>query len=207
MRVELRAEQGERAGWLEAAEREGYLSASDWIRDRLNAAARASRHGSSVDQTWNTPPDIIRPIVRAFGRVDLDPCSNARSVVRARVAWELVRDGDSLARSWKLPGRGRRLIFVNPPYIDAAVWIAKCCEVWRELGARGVEIVVLVPARTETQWWRAARRAGALPGYYEGRISFLSAESGRRTGALFPSALLYFGKRRALLAGLPRIHL
>lgn len=207
VRLELRAEQGERSSWIEAAEREGYLSASDWIRDRLNAAARASRHGSSADQTWNTPLEIIRPIVRLFGRVTLDPCSNARSIVAARVAWELERDGDSLIRSWLVAlYRGRGLIFVNPPYDDAARWIAKCVEVWRELGPLGVEIVILIPARTDTKWWRAAKRAGAVPAYYEGRIAFLG-ENGKGTTALFPSALLYFGKRRQLLDRLPRVSL
>lgn len=189
-RLQIRVEPRELDAWGAARAREGYLSISDWCRDRLNSAARSSVHGSSVDQTWNTPPEVIDPIVAAFGAITLDPCSNDRSIVPARLAWTLERDGDSLVRIW--PARGR--IYVNPPYKRALPdWIRKVSEVYA--ARRGqLEIIMLVPARTDSRWWHAAIDGGALVGFWRGRIRFLGAR-GSRYGALFPSALLYWGER------------
>lgn len=186
-KLELRAEPRERDGWIAAATREGYLSLSDWCRDRLNSAARTGVHTSSARQTWNTPEIVIQVITRALGPIALDPCSNPTSIVGARVAWELERDGDSLARPWFPRGR----IYVNPPYKrDLPRWVAKIVDAYR--ARRGaLEIVALVPARTDARWWHAAIEGGALAGFWRGRLRFLGA----RTSAPFPSALLYWGER------------
>ncbi len=182
-RLELRLEAGERTRWIEAAAREGYFSLSDWMRDRLNGTARSRSLLSSVCQDWNTPRALLDAIA-PMGRIGLDPCSNASSIVRARVKWTVADDG--LPRDWRRHG----LVYVNSPYGDALpAWIAKC-----ELEAkRGVEIVALFPARPDTRWFeRAAKRS--LVALLRGRLRFLGA----RHGAPFPSAVAYWGRRRSL---------
>lgn len=198
-RVEVRVESSERDAWIAAAGREAYLSVSDWARDRLNAAAASGVHFSSRDQSWNTPQSVITPIVRAFGRIGLDPCSNENSIVPARVEWRRERDGDSLARVWHRPGLG--LIYVNPVYKGILAWIRKMIEE-RE---RGGELLACVPARTETQWWEEAIESGAVPGYWRGRIAFLRGGARKKVSAPFPSALLYWGRRTARFRSIKEI--
>lgn len=196
-RLELRLELEERDAWIAAAGREAYLSLSDWARDRLNAAARLGVHFSSRVESWNTPPVVIAALSRALGSITLDPCSNTGSIVPASIAWILERDGDSLARSWRCSGsssRRRPLVYVNPPYNQIAAWVAKCA---REALEHRLELVALVPARTETRWWNAAIDSGAVAGYWRGRLQFLSSGAKRKNSAPFPSALLYWGQRPA----------
>lgn len=182
-RLELRLNPTERDAWVHAAAREGYFSLSDWIRDRLNGAVKARVFLSSDRQTWNTPRAFLDAIA-PLGRIGLDPCSNATSIVRARVKWTV--DDDGLTRDW----RGHGLVYVNPPYgNDLPVWVEKC-----ELEAkRGVEIVMLVPARTDTRWFDRTAR-GALIGLWRGRLTYLGAQ----WPAPFPTAVPYWGRRRSL---------
>lgn len=196
-RIEIRLEGSERNAWINAAGREAYLSVSDWARDRLNSAAALGVHFSSRDQSWNTPQNVIDAIVRVLGRIGLDPCSNENSIVPARHEWRPERDGDSLGKIWT----GRGLVFVNPPYKNVAEWMTKCGE-QRAIGA---ELVALIPARTETEWWGEAIESGALPGYWRGRIAFLRGGARKKVSAPFPSALLYWGRRPARFRSMKEI--
>jgi putative DNA-invertase from lambdoid prophage Rac len=139
----------------------------------------------------NTPVWIV-DLVRQFfgGEIGLDPCSNATSLVRARVEWRGTgpRD-DGLRLSWARKGG----VFENPPYGDAiGDWMQKA----RREASRGVEIVALVPARTDTRWWAGAG-ADAICSL-KGRLVFPPLKD----PAKFPSAILYWGKRVAELVEL-----
>lgn len=183
-RIELRASSGERDAWIQAAGREGYLSLSDWIRDRCNASAQSRVMLSSDHQAWNTPREVLEAIA-PLGPIALDPCSNGTSVVGARVAWTI--DDDGLACSWTETAAGG-LIYVNPPYGDELPrWISRCCL---EADCGG-EIVALVPARVDTRWWAEALEHGGTAALWRGRVRYLGA----RNTAPFPIALIYWGPR------------
>lgn len=185
VRIELRVEPGERDRWIFCASREGYFSVSDWIRDTCNGRVRARVLTSSDMQTHNTPPEILSAI-KPFGKILLDPCSNAGSIVRARVSW--TEQDDGLPRSWLIPGTG--IVYVNPPYGEALpTWIRKMIEEAK----RGAEIIALVPARTDTQWFDLASTSADVA-LWKGRITY----RGSTNPAPFPICLLYFGPRRAL---------
>jgi hypothetical protein len=66
----------------------------------------------SLSQDWCTPDWIIDAVRAAFNtlQIDLDPCSNTTSLVKARVEYMLPKN-DGLKDSWEYP-----TIFVNPPY-------------------------------------------------------------------------------------------
>ncbi len=181
-RLELRLEAEERAGWITCAEAEGYLSLADWIRDACNARARQRPMLSSAADGWCTPPEVLAYVRELFGSIGLDPCSNGSSVVEARTAWDSVADG--LDRSWV----GQGSAFVNPPYGDELPrWIAKC----RIEAAEGVEILALVPARTDTAWFRSVLSSPSHVGLWRGRIKFLGAPN----AAPFPNVAIYWGPR------------
>lgn len=177
-----RVEPMEREAWATCAEAEGYFSVSDWIRDIANSRARNRPMLSSANDGWNTPPEVLEHVRRMVGKIGLDPCSNASSVVGARTSWDVHADG--LPRPWA----GHGSVFVNPPYSDALPhWIAKC----RNEAAEGVEILALVPARTDTGWFRNVLSSPAEVCLWRGRIRFLGAPH----PATFPSAMIYWGPR------------
>lgn len=152
---------------------------------------------SSRRMTYNTSERILWALAPLIGRhgIALDPASNAKSIVPARVKYARTKIAghrvNGLKASWHKFGPG--IVFLNPPYGRALrTWIAKCV---RE-HALGAEIIVVCPARVDAQWWRMALRGGAKPVYWRGRVRFL----GTKNSAPFPVALLYFGTRSAALA-------
>ena len=88
---------------------------------------------------------------------------------------------DSLAFPW----HGTHLnCWMNPPYgRDIARWIEKA---YRE-SLKGITVVCLVPARTDTAWWHDYCMKGEIR-FVRGRIKFV----GCKNDAPFPSAIVIF---------------
>lgn len=185
-RIALRVTSREREAWTLAAHREGYLSLSDWIRDRLDGAARARAMHSSDHQAFNTPANVLDAIA-PMGAIALDPCSNGGSIVPARVRWTVEHDG--LAVAWAPQRLRGEIVFVNPPFDALEAWADRCILE----AAAGCEIVLLSPARVDVRWWDRCLEAGAVAALWRGRLRFLGMGS-----APFPAALTYFGPRQAL---------
>lgn len=183
-RVELRCTDVERDRWIKASQGEGYLSLSDWMRDRLNAAARLRTMLSSDVQTFNTP-EVVLKALESLGPIGLDPCSNETSIVNARVSWTVVENGLGLI-SWEHTAAGA-LIYVNPPFNELPEWVRRIIAE----AAHGAEIVLCAPARVDTQWFAACLEAGGTAALWKGRITFRGAAN----SAPFPLALIYFGPR------------
>ncbi len=140
----------------------------------------------SVDMTWCSPKAVLDR-VRRMGPIGLDPCSNGKSIVRAKTEWRGPPAVDGLAEPWI----GHGLVYVNPPYGRVInQWVAKCALEAMD----GAEILALVPARPDTIWWSEAVVAHASSiCFWKGRVTFLGASQ----GAPFPSAVLYYGARVA----------
>lgn len=149
---------------------------------------------SSVEHTWQTPESFLE-LVRAIGPIALDPCTSVGNPTKAAV-WctgrlmhmtnppRVIDDG--LTAPWTQYAEGG-LVYVNPPYGRAlGAWAAKCVEEAR----LGAEIVLLVPARPDTQWFEHLWHADALL-FWKGRLKF----KGATAGAPFPSAVAYWGHR------------
>jgi phage N-6-adenine-methyltransferase len=138
---------------------------------------------SSAKMDWRTPTSVLDR-VRAIGEIDLDPCAAAdERHWFANYNFHLEHGFDGLSELWTDCG----LVFVNPPYGRALPkWVDKC----RWEASNRTEIVLLVPARTDTRWfpWSAACVC-----FWRGRIKF-EAE-GESNPAPFPSALIYWGPR------------
>ena len=83
----------------------------------------ANPYGNSGDEdrgSWCTPKELAARL----GAFDLDPCSNERSHVLARVrAFGRTPDDDGLALARFVPAAWR--VFINPPYAKGSVskWI------------------------------------------------------------------------------------
>lgn len=147
---------------------------------------------------WETPDDLYSRLDQEFGGIPLDVCAwdqNAKAP-----AWFTIFD-DALSLDWAwvlaevlgLPA-GRRIAWMNPPYgRQIGAWVAKAAEE----GQRGVTVVTLLPARTDTAWWhdyiwdekRHRPRPGVEVRLLRGRLRFVGAAN----GAPFPSAVVIFG--------------
>jgi len=147
---------------------------------------------SQDSEHWCTPLDVLEVVREIFGEIDLDPCTNPDSTVGARHS--RTKEQDGLASSWALPelaqtpGKPVR-VWVNPPYgRHLGDWFAHAVEA----AIQGAEVLLLVPARTDVEWWhRWVAQADAVC-FWAGRITFAGAPA----AAPFPSALIYYGQER-----------
>lgn len=115
------------------------LGADDRARARRLLKPQREDDGGDRD-SWCTPPEITG----ALPPVDLDPCSNERSTVRAaRQCW-LSRGEDGL----KVPWRGS--LWINGPFSDLEPWAVKLVEEWPQITACGW----LCNTDSTTEWWR-----------------------------------------------------
>lgn len=136
---------------------------------------------SSESVEWYTPTDVVNRVVRLFGEIDLDPCSNeSEPNVPARQHYTKTDDG--LTQEW--PGR----VYMNPPYgREILSWTRKL--VGEIIFGRTEEAIALVPARTDTDWFYLFRDWPVC--FIHGRLRFNNSE----ISAPFPSAACYFGNR------------
>lgn len=138
---------------------------------------------SSDIEDWCTPEWLIN-IIRVFGHgsIDLDPCSNPNSVVRAKEEWT----SGALERAW----RGHGLVYCNPPYSRQLIKWAERIQLdsW-ERASDSDHLILLVPSRTDTNWWHTAITSASAVLFFKGRLKFSDSEN----SAPFPSTLIYYG--------------
>ena len=153
----------------------------------------AGRTVVGQSQHWGTPAVYVKAVRAMLGTIHLDPCSNAHSIVKARVEYRLPKH-DGLKESWKYP-----TIYVNPPYgSDAArgtrirQWLARCDDAHRQHGA---EVLALVPVATNTSHWKLHvwNAATAIAFLYDTRLKFLVNGVPSAKGAPMSCAMIYWG--------------
>lgn len=158
----------------------------------------AGRTTASASQSWCTPPKYVDAIRLFFGgAIDLDPCSNQYSIVRAAVEYCLPEQ-DGLRSDWNF-----RRIFVNPPYgadrerkTTIKNWLFRCNQAHIEHGS---EVLALVPVATNTAHWKhfVWGAASAVCFLYDTRLKFLVNGQDEGKGAPMSCALVYWGTRVA----------
>ena len=154
---------------------------------------------SSSKHDWQTPESFLC-CVRQIKDIALDPCSTDKNPTKA-VRFITEKD-NGLTRDWKYYLAGPRrypfgLVFVNPPYGRAvADWARKV----RQEADEGVEIVLLVPARTDTLWWQETYLKARACLLWRGRIHFVDPNriTTKTEAAPFPVSVFYFGPHRGL---------
>ena len=119
----------------------------------------------SVD--WATPKGVYDALDAEFHFTD-DPCPLYGA-----------SSEDGLAREWGSS------TFVNPPYGRAiGLWTEKA----RKEAGGGKTVVMLIPSRTDTQWWHRDVMTADEIRFIKGRLKFGDAKN----SAPFPSAIVVF---------------
>ncbi len=154
----------------------------------------AGRSVHSQSQNWCTPPHYVDAVKQVFGgEIELDPCSNPESVVRAKCEF-MLPETDGLVEEWDY-----KTIYVNPPYGSDRVrgttirnWFAKCAF---SRAAHGSQIIALVPVATNTSHWKkyVFGTADAVCFLYDTRLRFLVNGNTDNKGAPMACAMVYWG--------------
>ena len=138
---------------------------------------------------WTTPKSVL-DVVREVGPIHLDPCSNEASQVFALRNWQ----SEGLILEWA-PIAAGGLAFVNPPYSLTKAFVEKVILE----AALGTEVILLVAARTDTQWAHKALRSADSLCFWEGRIRFENPPPDSLGDApSIPSAFYYWGRNHRL---------
>lgn len=140
-------------------------------------------------KTDHLTPDSILELVRSFAPIVLDPCTTKDNPTGAEYIRTPECSPDGLETAWhEFDG----LVYVNPPYgrrkgQRCKEWVEKAIEEYQQ----GAEIIMLLPARTDTQWFQRlfelVSADAAVICFVKGRLTF----KGQSNGAPFPSALVY----------------
>jgi len=141
---------------------------------------------------WTTPESFVELGLRV-GPIALDPFWNEQAVTHPAV--RLVEGGamDGLTQTWKTVQSG--LVFANPPYKQTAVVVGKC----KAEADEGREIILLVAARTDSQWAHQCLTTADALCFWKGRIKFGNPPPDSPGNApSIASAVYYWGPSRRL---------
>jgi hypothetical protein len=154
----------------------------------------AGRSVNSLSQHWCTPKKYVDAVREMFNdNIELDPCSNKSSIVKANIDCTLPKD-DGLMHEWNY-----KTIYVNPPYGADRVrgttikdWLKKCAEAHRKYNA---EILALVPVAPNTAHWKyyIFGEASAVCFLYDTRLKFIINGSTDNKGAPMACCMVYWG--------------
>lgn len=133
---------------------------------------------SSQSNEWATPQSFFDILNKEFG-FTLDPCSTHEN---AKCEKHYTIEEDGLSQNW-----GGQVVFCNPPYgRDLPKWVKKCHD-----ESRHATIVMLIPARTDTSYFRDYIYHKAEIRFVRGRLKF--GES--KTSAPFPSMVVIYNNQ------------
>ena len=123
----------------------------------------------SARQDWETPIDLFAPIEAEF-HFTLDA---AASKVNAKARRFFSEADDGLAQSW-----GKHIVWLNPPYgvgkKPISAWVAKA----HAESLTGATTVMLIPARTNTNWFHDVCLTKGEVRFVRGRPKFGGATHG-----------------------------
>lgn len=155
----------------------------------------AGRNVNSLSQDWCTPPKYVNAVKQMFdGEIQLDPCSNESSIVKAKTEFILPKN-NGLIKDWNY-----KTIYINPPYgadrqrgTTIKDWLKKCYEAHYNYNS---EILALVPVATNTAHWKhyVFGKAESICFLYDTRLKFLVNGSTNNKGAPMSCCMIYWGK-------------
>jgi hypothetical protein len=151
-------------------------------------------NSNQLSQHWGTPEKYVS-LIRVFfeGQIDLDPCSNGFSIVKATREY-LLPDNDGLIESWNY-----RNIFVNPPYgsdkqrgTRISDWLCRCQLANYKYNS---QVVALVPVAVNTGHWKKYvwGKASAVCFLADTRLKFSVNGKDDGKGAPMACCLVYWG--------------
>ena len=164
------------------------------MEKKMKRKDKMAVHHSSVNHSFETDPSFFKAIQQKFGKFTLDAAATKKNALCKEFFTE---ETDALGMAWR-PRKGG-LWFCNPPYGRGLInWVSKASD-----EGSMYEGIMLIPARTDTQWFEMAANYGEvilLKGrqqfYFKGKPAkhwSKKFECYKVAKAPFPSALIHFG--------------
>ena len=132
---------------------------------------------SSKTDLWSTPQDFFNKLNEEFN-FSLDPCATHEN---KKCQKYFTKETDGLSKSWE-----GEIVFCNPPYgREIKQWVEKG---YKESKKNKTKVVMLLPARTDTQWFHNYIYKKSEIRFIKGRLKF----GGSKNSAPFPSMVVIF---------------
>lgn len=133
---------------------------------------------TSNSNEWATPKDLFDELNKEF-HFTLDPCATPEN---AKCRKFFTAEDNGLLKDWS-----NEIVFCNPPYGRAIKdWVEKA---YKE-AERGATIVLLIPARTDTQYFHKFIYKKHEIRFIAGRLHFNESKQ----SAPFPSMIVVMRK-------------
>jgi len=137
----------------------------------MSAPGPVQRKKDGGRNDWQTPPELFRLLDNEFEFTIDAAASESNHLV------SLWYD-EECHNAFSASPTGQR-IFCNPPYGNLKQWV-ELFEWWAGLGST---VVALVPAATDTEWWRLAYANAPEVRLLSGRVKFINPETGNPDGS------------------------
>lgn len=141
---------------------------------------------TSNKEEWWSPSKVMSLVYRFFGHegIDIDPCSNSSDPSEANISarTHFSKADDGLSLEWN------GTVYMNPPYgREVSKWVNKAIS---EFDKYGKDIVMLLPNRSETKWFKPLKRH--MQCLIDGRLTFIDGETNEdaEANAPFPSVVV-----------------
>lgn len=130
----------------------------------------------SKSEEYETPDEIFRPLQREFN-IKLDVCATKEN---AKCKRYFTKKENALDMNWD------ENFWMNPPFgRNLKKWVKKAYEE----SQKGVRGVILLPVRSNTQWWhKYIIDTGAEVRFLKGETKFV----GHKRGLWLPFAIVIF---------------
>lgn len=133
---------------------------------------------SRQSDEWETPEALFQDLDKEF-HFDLDACATDEN---HKCEAYFTREQDGLEQNWE-----GHTVWCNPPYSQIKKWVRKC---YYEGHKPNTTVVMIVPSRTDTQWFQNYVLHRAEIRFINGRVRFVGP--GTIANAPFPSALICY---------------
>ena len=138
---------------------------------------------STGSTDWETPQDFFENLDQVFD-FDIDVCATAANTKCEKY---FSREDNGLLKEWT------GTVWCNPPYgRDVEKWVKK----GHDSHLKGTTVVMLLPARTDTNWMHKWVFGSAIVIFLKGRLKFGKSLN----SAPFPSMLAIWGGSSVIAA-------
>lgn len=135
-------------------------------------------HKTEERNDYATPRSLISRLEREFGRFEIDACASLKNRVCEKF---FDKDQNGLQQDWQ-----GSFVWVNPPYSQKLEWIEKATAEAK----KGARVIMLLPAFTETVFFRELKNRSKWLLFLSGRLVFNEHE--QKDTAKFSSVLAFF---------------
>lgn len=157
-----------------------------------NQARPHEVHFSRTSDEWPTPRSAVAELERRYGAFDLDVAADSKNTVAPR---HFTINDDALTQPWIAQNA-----YANPPFSLIEKFVQH--GIREVLTRRCQQLVYLVPARTDTRWFRElVEHAAEPPLFLSGRLRFGDATQ----PAPFPSVVVVLRASKTWASGDPAV--